>query len=121
MREDLRVNLSIRIFTDRKCFGPGIAALLHRVDELHSLRAAAQSMEMAYSKAWKIVKNGEEGLGIRLLSSTTGGKNGGGAVLTEEARALLENYDAYCQELRALAEQKFAERFPVRMEAASKD
>ena len=111
MRDDRHINLTIRIFTDRKCFGPGIAALLHRVDELHSLRAAAQSMEMAYSKAWKIVKNGEEGLGIRLLSSTTGGKNGGGAVLTEEARRLLECYDGYCAELRELAEEKFRERF----------
>ena len=111
MRSDLRVNLSIRVFTDRKCFGPGIAALLHRVEELHSLRAAAQSMEMAYSKAWKIVKNSEEGLGFRLLSSTTGGKNGGGAVLTEEAADLLRRYDSYCEEVKALAEEKFRERF----------
>lgn len=111
MEEKLHVQLSIRMFSDRKCFGPGIAALLHRVDELHSLRAAAQSMEMAYSKAWKIVKTGEEGLGFRLLSSTTGGKNGGGAILTEEARALLDCYDAYCKDVRRWAEEEFQARF----------
>ena len=111
MKNDLRVNLTIRLFSDRKCFGPGVAVLLHRVDELHSLRAAALSMEMAYSKAWKIVRTAEEGLGFRLLDSTTGGKNGGGAVLTEDARRMLDAYDAYCRELRQWAEQRFAERF----------
>lgn len=111
MKNDLHVNLSIRVFTDRKCFGPGLAVLLHRVDELHSLRAAALSMEMAYSKAWKIVRAAEEGLGFRLLSSTTGGKNGGGAVLTDEGRRMLEAYDAYCAELNDLAARKFEEAF----------
>lgn len=52
MRNDLHANLTVRIFTDRKCFGPGVAELLRRVRELHSLRAAAMSMNMAYSKAW---------------------------------------------------------------------
>ena len=52
-------NLSCRLFTDAKCFGPGVAQLLHAVQELHSLRAAALSMDMAYSKAWTIIKNSE--------------------------------------------------------------
>ena len=54
MRNDLHANLTVRIFTDRKCFGPGVAELLRRVRELHSLRAAAMSMNMAYSKAWRL-------------------------------------------------------------------
>lgn len=111
METQLHVNLSVRLFTDRKCFGPGIAQLLHRVEELHSLRAAALSMEMAYSKAWKIVRNAEEGLGYPLLNSTTGGKNGGGADLTPEAKRLLAAYDDYCRELRAWADQRFRETF----------
>ena len=28
MRNDLHANLTVRIFTDRKCFGPGVAELL---------------------------------------------------------------------------------------------
>ena len=74
--------LSCRLFTDAKCFGPGVAQLLHAVQQLHSLRAAALSMDMAYSKAWTIVKNSEKALGFPLLTSTTGGKGGGGAALT---------------------------------------
>ena len=51
MDRDLRVVLSARVFSDQKCFGPGVSQLLKRVDELHSLRAAAMSLSMAYSKA----------------------------------------------------------------------
>ena len=69
MRNDLHANLTVRIFTDRKCFGPGVAELLRRVRELHSLRAAAMSMNMAYSKAWTVLRTAQEGLGVKLLRS----------------------------------------------------
>lgn len=111
MKNDLHAVLSVRLFTDQKCFGPGIAELLHRVDEHHSLRAAAQSMELAYSKAWTIMKNAETGLGLKLINSSTGGKNGGGAVLTEEGRRILTAYDSYCRKLRAYGEELLAEEF----------
>ena len=111
MKNDLHPVLTVRLFTDQKCFGPGVAELLHRVDETHSLRAAAAAMEMAYSKAWKIVKNAEECLELRLLDTATGGKRGGGASLTPEARKLLEAYDALCRDLRDRAAERFAEMF----------
>ena len=99
------------MFTDRKCFGPGVAQLLALVDELHSLRAAAMSMSMAYSKAWTVIRSAEEGLGFKLLTSTAGGKHGGGAVLTDEARQMLAAYDEYCEKLRAYGEKLFEETF----------
>ena len=111
MRNDLHANLTVRIFTDRKCFGPGVAELLRRVRELHSLRAAAMSMSMAYSKAWTVIRSAEEGLGFKLLTSTAGGKHGGGAVLTDEARQMLAAYDEYCEKLRAYGEKLFEETF----------
>ncbi|MBE6909449.1 MAG: LysR family transcriptional regulator [Ruminococcaceae bacterium] len=111
MKNELRAVLSVRLFTDRKCFGPGVAELLRRVDEHRSLRAAAQSMEMAYSKAWTIMKNAEEGLGVKLLASSTGGKGGGGAVLTDEARQFLEAYERCCEKLRAYGDELLASEF----------
>lgn len=111
MRNDLHTELTVRIFTDRKCFGPGVAELLRRVRELHSLRAAAMSMNMAYSKAWTVLRSAQEGLGVRLLHSSTGGKNGGGAVLTEEGERLLAAYEDYCAKLRAYGEALFADTF----------
>lgn len=104
-------NLSCRLFTDAKCFGPGVAQLLHAVQQLHSLRAAALSMDMAYSKAWTIIKNSEKALGFSLLDSTTGGKGGGGAALTPEGAWLLRAYDTFCSRLHDAADELFQEEF----------
>ena len=111
MKQELHAVVSVRLFTDRKSFGPGIAELLRRVDEHHSLRAAAQAMEMAYSKAWTITKNAEAGLGFKLLESSTGGKGGGGAALTDEARQFLDAYERYCEKLRAYGDTLLEEEF----------
>ncbi len=108
---DMRPVLSVRLYTKDKCFGPGIAELLSRVRRLRSLRAAAASMDMAYSKAWRIVKETEQALGFELLLSTTGGKHGGGAELTQDALKLLEDYTEFLNDLRAAAQALFDERF----------
>ena len=97
----MHYNISVRLFTAGKCFGPGMAALLSLVRERHSLRAAAAEMGMAYSKAWRILRDCEGALGFPLLDSTTGGRHGGGAVLTAEAEALLSDYETFCRRLRA--------------------
>lgn len=111
MEQQFRPVLTIRIFGEEKCFGPGVAILLHRIEELHSLRAAAQSIGMAYSKAWTILKNAQQSLGFKLLDSTTGGKHGGGARLTPEGEKLLDAYDRYCAALRTQAAELFTEAF----------
>ena len=111
MENNFRPVLTIRIFGEDKCFGPGVAVLLRRVRELHSLRAAAMSMNMAYSKAWTITKHAERQLGFPLLHSSTGGKGGGGATLTPEGERLLTQYDDFCRELRDYGDRLFAEKF----------
>ncbi len=111
MDKKFRPVLSVRIFGEGKCFGPGVAELLRRVQKEKSLRAAAISISMAYSKAWKVIKNAEADLGFKLLVSTTGGKNGGGAVLSPEAERLLAAYDAYCDAVGSFAAEEFARRF----------
>ena len=113
MSKELHLKLTVRLYTDdnQRCFGPGIATLLERVREHRSLRAAALSMEMAYSKAWRIIRTAEGVFGCKLLSSSIGGKGGGGAVLTEEARRLLSAYDAYVADVTAYSPGKFEEAF----------
>jgi len=114
MDKDLHLKLTVRLYTDdnERFFGPGIATLLVRVREHHSLRAAAASMGMAYSKAWRIIRTAEHVFGFPLLSSTIGGVNGGGAVLTPQADQILDAYESYCAELNtygaALFDRKFA-------------
>lgn len=111
MSAGLHVKLTVRFFTDEKCFGPGVAELLRRVRERHSLRAAAMSMNMAYSKAWTIVRTAQENLGFQLLVSSTGGRGGGGALLTPEGERMLDAYDFYCAQLNAYGEALFTETF----------
>ncbi len=108
MEQKFRPVLSVRIFGEEKCFGPGIAEILRRVQQEHSLRAAAMSMGMAYSKAWTVIKNAERELGFELLISSTGGKHGGGAILSDRAAAILTAYQAYRSKLQTFAEEEFA-------------
>ena len=76
-------------------FGPGIAALCAGVQELGSLNAAAKSMGMAYSKAWRIIKDTETALGFQLLI-----RDGAhGSSLTKEGSQLLEVYTSIQEKL----------------------
>ena len=68
-------------------------------------------MNMAYSKAWTILREAERGLGVKLLHSTTGGRGGGGAVLTAEGAELLAAYDACDRELKEEARRLFCRYF----------
>ena len=98
MNNNMFFKMTVRFYAaDHKVFGPGIAQLLHRVQEYHSLRAAALSMDMAYSKAWTVLRTAEEQLGFKLLHSSTGGKGGGGAVLTRYGQRLIQLYDLLAQ------------------------
>ena len=113
MKKELHLKLTIRLFTDdnQRCFGPGIATLLERVREHRSIRAAAVSMEMAYSKAWRIIRTAEDVFGCKLLESTVGGQHGGGAVLTPEAERILAAYRDYQADVDQYARGKFDEAF----------
>ncbi len=109
MEQKFRPVLSVRIFGEGKCFGPGVAELLRRVRENHSLRAAAIAMGMAYSKAWTVIKTAEKELGFDLLVSTTGGKHGGGASLSSKAEAILAAYEEYRAKVQVYAEEEFSQ------------
>ena len=78
-----------------KFFGEGPARLLRGIEKTGSLRAAAMSMDMAYTKALKLMKQAEKSLGFSLITRTTGGKTGGGSLLTPEGKQWLAQYEAY--------------------------
>ena len=108
----LELRLSLRLFFGgEKCFGPGPAALLEATDRLGSLRAAAAEADMAYSKAWRIIRTAEGVFGCKLLLSTVGGSHGGGAKLTPEAQQLLAAYQSYVSEVHAFAQERFQVHF----------
>lgn len=80
---------------DEKIFGDGPCELLKKVETLGSLNKAAHAMNMAYSKAFRVIKKAEEGLGYKLLTTEIGGAGGGGSRLTEEAKLLVEKYENF--------------------------
>ena len=95
-----------------KFFGEGPATLLRRVETTGSLRAAALSMDMAYTKALKLIRNAENALAIPLLTRSTGGKDGGGSCLTEEGKEWLERYEAYRDACKQANSRLYLEFFP---------
>ncbi len=111
MKNELRYGLNVRLYQNDKFFGPGVARLLLLVEEKGSLRAAAAQMDMAYSKAWRMLKTAESETGFSFLSSKTGGPHGGGAMLTPQGKAFLERFLAFEADVKKEAEQLFAQYF----------
>jgi hypothetical protein len=52
----LHYGMSLRLYFEEKAFGPGMVMLLREVERTGSLQKAAKAMNMAYSKAWKMLK-----------------------------------------------------------------
>ena len=101
------VRLSVRnpLSESTSVFGRGVADLCLGVRTHGSLNAAAKHMGMAYSKAWRIIKDTEAALDVQLLN-----RDGAhGSELTEEGSRILDTYIAINNRLQAEAQQLFAE------------
>ena len=78
---------------DTNCsLGHGRAELLEKVQKTGSLAEAARSMNMAYSHAWTELKSISQGAGGPVVTTTRGGKDGGGTVLTPLGETILERF-----------------------------
>ena len=100
--KQLKPRIKLTIETPRSqggpAFGPGIAALCEGVRETGSLNAAAKRMGMAYSKAWRVIRDTEEALGFALLD-----RDGAhGSTLTKNGDKLLNTY----RELQAIVQNQ---------------
>ena len=111
MADKLRYSITLRLYGEEKIFGPGIAELLEKVDEYHSLRRATMAMGMAYSKAWSIIKTAEQSLSFPLLISKAGGRGGGGAELSEPGRRFLQAYRTFERTVHDFADEIFEDMF----------
>jgi len=70
--------------TDGTFLGYGRIILLERIRELGSITKAAKSMAISYRHAWELVDSMNRQSPRALVESATGGRNGGGAQLTED-------------------------------------
>lgn len=64
--------------------GYGRIVLLERIREHGSISKAAKSMSMSYRRAWELVDSMNRQAAKPLVELATGGKGGGGALITGE-------------------------------------
>lgn len=103
---EISLRLSVK-HNGEHVYGDGRQAILIAVEQLGSLGKAAASLNMSYRAAWGKIKTTEQRLGFKLLESKIGGKGGGGAVLTAEAKDLVEKYRIF----RGMADEAVSDRF----------
>jgi len=85
--------LSVRIDLDSEGrIGPGKIQLLENIRELGSISAAGRAMDMSYKRAWDLVDEINRICRQAAVERQTGGKNGGGAVLTPFGVSLVARY-----------------------------
>jgi molybdate transport system regulatory protein len=72
--------------------GPGKIALLEAIQKMHSITAAAKSINMSYRRAWMLIDQLNGSLKKPAVSSANGGKDGGGSQLTDVGLALVDVY-----------------------------
>ena len=86
-------SLSVRIDLDSEGrIGPGKIQLLENIRELCSISAAGRAMDMSYKRAWDLVDEINRICRQAAVELQTGGKNGGGAVLTPFGISLVARY-----------------------------
>ncbi|WP_245529492.1 winged helix-turn-helix domain-containing protein [Desulfobulbus propionicus] len=70
----------------------GRIVLLERIDEYGSVSAAAKSMQMSFSHAWHLVENMNALAPEPLVEKQAGGRQGGGAWLTEAGKQAIRDF-----------------------------
>lgn len=103
LRKHLRVMLELSDGSESGRSGPrsrgrslsadALAVLLRDISRGASLNGAAGRAGVSWRHAWEIVHRAGEILGEALLSTTIGGKGGGGSVLTDTGACVLEELD----------------------------
>jgi molybdate transport system regulatory protein len=86
-------SLSVRIDLDAGGrIGPGKIQLLENIRAYGSISAAGRAMDMSYKRAWDLVDEINRICGHAAVERQTGGKNGGGAILTPLGISLVARY-----------------------------
>jgi molybdate transport system regulatory protein len=86
-------SLSVRIDLNPEArIGPGKILLLENIDTCGSISAAGRAMDMSYKRAWDLVDEINRICRHAAVERQTGGKNGGGAILTPFGKSLVARY-----------------------------
>src|SRR6185436_15233701 len=95
-------NVGVRVWVEREgqaVLGEGRAELLAAIDSERSITKAAKAAGMSYRRAWTLIQAVNDAAGEALVEAAVGGKQGGGARLTNQGRLALAVYDDVRQSL----------------------
>jgi molybdate transport system regulatory protein len=99
----------IRVDFSGDCsIGPGKISLLEGIERTGSLSAAARALGMSYRRAWLLVHSTNEAFSDPVVALSIGGKDGGGAKLTEFGVRLIADYRRFESAVDALAIKTFS-------------
>jgi molybdate transport system regulatory protein len=88
--------------------GPGKIDLLQKVAETRSIAAAGRELGIPYKRAWTLINSLNEGFDRPVVETATGGKGGGGAIVTPLGEAILLRYRALEARINATAAAELA-------------
>ena len=109
---NMKVKSKVWLDKDGKLvFGTGNASIIKAVSETGSLNRAAKKLNMSCRHVWSCIKSVEKRIGQPLLIKTKGGKDGGGAVLTDKAKMLLEKFEILEKDIKHFVDKRFEEIF----------
>ncbi len=93
----------------RKFMGVGVFWLLKEIGKCGSLRQAALSLDISYSKAFRMIFDLENALGMKVLDRHRGGMSRDGAVLTEFGEKFILLYEDFQNRSSDLVTEVFME------------
>jgi molybdate transport system regulatory protein len=91
---------------DTIALGPGKIDLLRLIDQTHSIAAAARMLNMPYKRAWLLIDSLNLGFGRPVVSTASGGKGGGGTVLTPLGQDLVARYTALEESINSASHEE---------------
>lgn len=95
---------SVRLLQhDDIALGPGKVRLLAAIRDTGSISGAARQMGMSYRRAWLLVETMNHCFSTALVSTSTGGRSGGGAQLTEAGEQVMKVYQDMLAEMETVA------------------
>jgi len=77
--------------------GEGRVKLLKAIEEQGSLSKAAKSIGMSYKKAWNLIDSMNKSSKEDIVISSIGGQQGGGTMVTEYGKNLIDKFETINQ------------------------
>ena len=96
-------------FSQGCAVGPGKIDLLEHIRDTGSLSQAGRDLEMSYRRAWLLLDSLNTSFREPVVSTSVGGKAGGGASLTPFGEALVDAYRELEVEFNAIAAKKLGD------------